>query len=458
MCLFLAILISKLSSFFVKLFGQGQATSLPGLLARKIDPQVLKKLSKKLKKGVIVVSGTNGKTTTTRLIANILAEANFSFIHNRAGANLLSGVTSALLAKCSLAGKLDYDWAIFEVDEATVPEVSKQTQPKIVLLMNLFRDQLDRYGELEKLAKLWRQTLKNLPSETKIILNADDPLVSSIAINSKNIYFYGINDENYKITKIIDSADSKNCPNCKEPLIYNALFYSHIGKYYCQKCGLKRPGLNLSANKIVLESMLGSTITLNYADKKTDIHFSLPGFYNIYNVLSASAVGINLNIDFEKIKTGIEKTKAAFGRLEKFKINNNPAILMLVKNPTGFNEVIRLLEIDGQKKKMIITLNDNIPDGRDISWIWDVDFERLIQLVDFVWVSGLRAEELVLRFKYAGLDLDKIKLEKDYDLLLELAKSKLNSGETLYILSTYSSMLDLRKIIAKRGLLKKTWT
>ncbi|MFA6295917.1 MAG: MurT ligase domain-containing protein [Patescibacteria group bacterium] len=457
MRLFLAIIIAKLASFFVRALNRGQATSLPGLLARKIDPQVLTKLSAKLKKGVIIVSGTNGKTTTTRLISNILNEENFEFIHNRAGANLLSGVTSSLLSKCSLNGKLNYDWAVFEVDEATVPLVAKQTNPKVVVLMNLFRDQLDRYGELEKLAKLWKETIDNLSGETKIILNADDPLVSSIAINKKNIFFYGVNNENYKIEKIAESADSKNCPNCKEPLVYSALFYSHIGKYHCPKCGLTRPNLNLSAEEIKLNSFNGSDILMQEDAKKISVHFPLPGFYNIYNVLAAAACCLNLDISFDKIKLGIEKTKAAFGRLEKFKLDKNDAILMLVKNPTGFNEVIKLLETDGKKKKMIITLNDNIPDGRDISWIWDVDFERLINFVDYVFVAGQRAEELVLRFKYAGLDLNKIGLEKDYDKLLEMAKMKLDAGETLYILPTYSSMLDLRNIIAKKGYLKQSW-
>ncbi len=457
MRLFLAIIIARLASFFVRALNRGQATSLPGLLARKIDPQVLTKLSKKLDKGVIIVSGTNGKTTTTRLISNILKEANFTFIHNRAGANLLSGVTSSLLAKCSLTGKLNQDWAIFEVDEATVPLVSKQTNPKVIVLMNLFRDQLDRYGELEKLAKLWRETINNLPSETKIILNADDPLISSIAVNNKNIYFYGINNENYKIEKIAESADSKNCPNCKEPLVYSALFYSHIGKYHCPKCGLKRPNLNISVEEIKLNSFKNINLQIKQNGKLLNLEAYLPGFYNAYNVLAATAVGLNLNVSEDKIKQGIKNTKAAFGRLERFKFENHDALLMLVKNPTGFNEVIRLLEIDGKKKKMIIALNDNIPDGRDISWIWDVNFERLIKIADYIFVAGLRSEELVLRLEYAGFDLNKIKQEKDYCKLLEMAISKLDQNETLYILPTYSSMLDLRKIIAEKGCLNKTW-
>lgn len=457
MRLFLAIIIAKLASFFVKVLNLGQATSLPGLLARKVDPKILNKLSKKLKEGVIIVSGTNGKTTTTRLISNILKEANFSFIHNRAGANLLSGVTSSLLAKCSLTGKLNQDWAIFEVDEATVPKVAQQTNPKVVVLMNLFRDQLDRYGELEKLANLWRETINNLSEETKIILNADDPLVSSIAVNDKNIYFYGINNENYRIEKIAESADSKNCPNCKEPLVYSALFYSHIGKYVCPKCGLKRPNLNLSAEEIKLNSFESIDLKLKQNNNLLDIKAYLPGFYNAYNVLAATAVGLNLNISGDKVKQGIKNTKAAFGRLERFKLDNHDAILMLVKNPTGFNEVIRLLEIDGKKKKIIITLNDNIPDGRDISWIWDVDFERLIKIADYIFVAGQRAEELVLRLKYAGFDLNKIKQEKDYCKLLEISLAKLDQNETLYILPTYSSMLDLRKVIADKGCLKKNW-
>lgn len=455
MRLFLAVFIAKLACFFSKLLNKGQGTSLPGLLARKVDPGILTKLAKRLKKGVIVVSGTNGKTTTTRLISNIFREANFSFVHNRAGANLLSGVASALLANCSLFEKFDADWAVFEVDEATVPMIVKQVNPKIIVLMNLFRDQLDRYGELEKLAKLWQKSVESLSSKTKIIINADDPLVAGIA--KDNAFFYGVNDESYKIDKIAHSADSKNCINCKNPLKYNALFYSHIGKYYCDKCGLSRPVLKFSAEQIYLNGLRGLNVKIKLNKDVIDIRFNLPGFYNIYNILAAAVCCYNLGIDKNKIKSGIEKFDAAFGRLEKFKMKDNEAILMLVKNPTGFNEIIRLLESDGQKKKMIIVLNDNIPDGRDISWIWDVDFEKLKNLIDFVWVSGTRAEELALRFKYAGLSKDKIMIEKDYDKLLEKAKVKLDQNETLYILPTYSSMLDLRHVIANKGYLKKEW-
>ena len=457
MRLFLAILLAKITYFISKTLKAGQGTSLPGLLARKIDPDVLQKLAANLEKGVIVVSGTNGKTTTSRLISNIFKEAGLSFVHNRAGANLLSGVTSALLSKCSLSGKIEKDWAIFEVDEALVPKIVKQTNPKVLVLMNLFRDQLDRYGELEKLAKLWEKSVEDLSSDAKIIVNADDPLVANIVKNKENVYFYGVDAETYKISEMAHSADSKNCPDCREPLEYSALFYSHIGKYYCKKCGVKRPNLDIAASQIALQGLRGLNMGISVDNQALDIKFNLPGFYNVYNILAAAACANVLGIKSKIIESGIEKFDAAFGRLEKFKMNSNEAILMLVKNPTGFNEVIRLLKTDGQKKKMIITLNDNIPDGRDISWIWDVDFEKLVCLVDFVWVAGKRAEELALRFKYAGLNMDKILVEKDYDKLLEMTQSKLNEKETLYILPTYSSMLNLRGIIAEKGYLKKSW-
>ncbi len=458
MRLYLAIIVAKLASFFSKMLNKGQGTSLPGLLARKVDPQILNKLAGKLNKGVIVVSGTNGKTTTTRLISSILQEAKFSFVHNRAGANLLSGVTSALLAECSLTGKLDKDWAILEVDEAMVPKIVKQTNPKIIVLMNLFRDQLDRYGELEKLAKLWKQSIKDLSPEAKVIINADDPLVTSVTKGIKQeVVFYGINSETYSVKKMAHSADSKNCPNCREPLEYSSLFYSHIGKYYCTKCDLRRPELDVVVDDINLDGFKGLDLSVKFNENNLDVHFNLPGFYNIYNILAAITCCNDLGIAKDDIKTGIEKFDAAFGRLEKFRMGDNEAILMLVKNPTGFNEVIRLLDSDTNKKKMILTLNDNIPDGRDISWIWDVDFDKLKNIVDFVWVSGKRAEELKLRFKYAGLDINKIIIEKNYEKLLEKAKAKLTKNETLYILPTYSSMLNLRQVIAKKGYLKESW-
>lgn len=457
MRLFFAIIFGKLARLLSRFFKKGRGTSLPGLVAEKICPQILPLLAQKLKKGCVIITGTNGKTTTSHMISSILRQANFSYLHNEAGANLPRGVISSLIKKANFFGQLDVDLGLFEVDEAMVPYVLKQVKPRLILFTNLFRDQLDRYGELDKIAKIWAQEIKNLSKETIVVINSDDPLVAHIAREARcKVIYFGIESEQHTFPYLPHFADSKFCSYCKSPLSYKIHFYSHLGKYFCRHCGLERPRPQIFASDIRFDDKDCLRIKAGLYQNEVKISLKAMGFYNVYNTLAATASSFALGIPLQKIKQGLEKFKPAFGRQERFDFKDKKAFLLLVKNPTGFNEVIRFLKTSPDKKNLILILNDNIPDGRDISWIWDVDFESLISIVKNVIVSGYRAEELALRLKYAGFDPQKIILEKDYKKVLKIVCDKFKD-KNFYILPTYSAMLDFRDLLVKQGYLEERW-
>lgn len=456
----LAILIGKLINFLLKKTGLGGGTTLPGLVGEKIDPQLVKKLTNKIIKGSIIISGTNGKTTTAKMVATILEEAGISFIHNRSGSNLIRGIASTLIEESNLKGQIKKQIAIFEVDEATVPEAIKKIQPRIVLITNFFRDQLDRYGELDTISQIVKRGLINLPSNYQIILNANDPFVAFLndKIN-KNFFYFGITDKRQDIKEKEHTADVKNCPRCNTPYHYSITFFSHIGIFYCPKCHLKTPDPQIYSPKIIFNHDQTSNFEICFPRKqKINVKLKLPGIYNIYNALAASSISYVLQIKPDFIKKGLEKFSAAFGRVEKIKINNKTIIMFLVKNPTGANVVLKTLVKNPASKNFIMALNDNLADGTDVSWIWDIDFEQLKnKLINFIYVSGIRAEDLSLRLKYAGIDTNKIYLEKDYHNLIRKTLALTKPGHKIYLLATYTAMLDIRKSLRKFVKLNNFW-
>ncbi|MBI2201770.1 MAG: DUF1727 domain-containing protein, partial [Armatimonadetes bacterium] len=447
-----AIVAGKLVASLSRRLNFGGGTTLPGGITRRIDPGALGKMTGRLRQGCVVVTGTNGKTTTTRMISNMLQVAGLKPVHNRSGANLVSGVTSALLNSSSITGRPGGDIGLFEVDEANLPLVVAEAKPTVVVINNLFRDQLDRYGEIDYIAGLWRKALRQLPSSARVVLNADDPLVASLGKSlAASVLYFGIEDERYGRATLEHAADSKSCVSCGARYAYAVAFYGHVGKYSCPNCGAKRPIPDLGADSISLNGTVGAELLMRGPQGPLNVRLGLPGMYNVYNALAAAATGLALGLPLEDVKAGIEGFSAAFGRIERIQIEDKLIFLALVKNPIGFNEVLRTILLDGAQKDLLIVINDNIADGTDISWLWDVDFEVLQTRTRRVVVAGTRAEDMAVRLKYALVDPSKVEIEKDLPRALHAGLAGVEKEGTLYVLPTYTAMLEVREVIQRLG-------
>jgi UDP-N-acetylmuramyl tripeptide synthase len=426
--------------------GAGAGMTVPGKLLSKLDPGAIDKLAARLPAGSAVVSATNGKTTTSAMAAEILAPR-FRLAHNRSGANLVSGIASTLLS----AG--DAELGLLEVDEAALPEVLRRVRPRAVLFGNLFRDQLDRYGELELIAERWREAVAKLPGSTTIVQNADDPQVGHLAEG----VFYGLDDPSVARPALQHAADSKYCVRCGTPYDYAAAYVGHLGDYRCPNCGHARPQLEISARAIELEGLERAAFDLVTPEGTRRVELALPGLYNVYNALGAAALARALGATLDEIVEGLGRFSAAFGRFERIPVDGKKLLLLLIKNPAGANEAVRTL-VEGRAPRVaVVALNDGIADGRDVSWIWDVDFEPLLAGIDTIVASGGRAAELALRFKYGGLDESAIEVEPDLTRALDRGLELTPDGGELVVLPTYTAMLALQRLVAERGLAKKYW-
>src|SRR5438067_6479667 len=368
--------------------------------------------------------------------------------HNRAGANLLSGVASALLAADHA------ELGLFEVDEAALPEVMRRVRPRAVCLGNLFRDQLDRYGELELLAARWREAVASLPAETAVVLNADDPQVGHLG----GRLYYGIDDPAVALPALPHAADSKYCVRCGTPYVYAAAYVGHLGDYRCPSCGHARPPLDVVARSIERRGLEGASFALTLPDGARRVELALPGLYNVYNALGAAALAHALGASVDEIADGLGRFSAAFGRFERIAVADKTLLLLLITNPAAANEAIRTL-VEGRPPALaVIALNDAIADGRDVSWIWDVDFEPLLAGLDRVVVTGDRAAELALRFKYAGFEEFAIDVEPDLARAVDRGLELTTAGGELVVLPTYTAMLALQRLLTARGLTEPYWS
>lgn len=432
----LLILLGKVTSFCLCSLNLGNGSTWPGHIALKVNKNFVRDVLHNSKMKIIIVAGTNGKTTTTKMISTILEGSGKTVIQNHSGANLLNGIASSLLLHSSILSTNNYDYAVFEVDENALPLMLKEITPDYLLLLNLFRDQLDRYGEVDSIAKKWKNALKNLSEKTTLILNADDPEIAYLGVDTKaETLYFGLNHEESK-SQHEHAVDSVYCPRCGMKLDYKKIFYSHLGEWKCKSCKLSRPNLSIS----------------NYPT------FPLFGMYNQYNTLAAVLLARTVKIDDNDIKMSLKNFSPAFGRQEKIVLNNKIVQLFLVKNPTGFNESLRTITLLGARS-ILIVLNDRIADGRDVSWIWDVDIEEFIDIFDNIIFSGDRAHDMGLRLKYAQKEFhptvggSKFQIEKNLNNAINSALDLTPKKETLYILPTYTAMLETRKILTGKKIL-----
>jgi UDP-N-acetylmuramyl tripeptide synthase len=469
--------------------GRGGGTVIAGHLVPRIAPGALRDVTRSLPNGSIVVSGTNGKTTTTRLISHILRSAGMRPIHNRAGANLLSGLYTAVAQGTDWQARPRGDVGLFEVDEATIPSALQHIQPRVLLLHNIFRDQLDRYGEVHFVADLWRNAIAQLPSSSTVLLNADDPLVAGLPVASTDdsrvvgdpppqrdsdserwgpasadeswpsakILTYGVADPSVGVATQPHAADARLCPRCRAPLQYHVFFYGHLGHYACSRCGFARPTPSVSATSVELLGDAGSNMTVATPDGLVRARLQLPGLYNVYNALAAVAVCTALGVRRDIIARGLETFTTAFGRLERIQVEGRQLFLALVKNPVGFTEVLRTVLSAPGRRTLLIAINDLFADGTDVSWLWDVEFERLQDRVNVAICSGSRAEDMAVRLKYAGVEPERIRVESDFRRAIELVLAAAEPAETVYVLPTYTAMLGMRDILRQTGYVRSFW-
>jgi UDP-N-acetylmuramyl tripeptide synthase len=437
--------------------GRGGGTTLPGRVLLRLSPNALAELGGRLTKGVAIVSATNGKTTTAAMIAAILGAEGRSPVHNRAGSNMTWGVATALLEQHG-------DEGLFEVDEAWLPRVADQLDPKLIVLGNLFRDQLDRYGELETLADDWAALVEARAGRSAFVLNADDPLIADLGRDRDErpragVTYFGIEDPSQALPELQHAHDAKHCRRCGNPYAYERAFVGHLGHYSCPSCGAQRPAPDVCATEVELKGMRGSRLLARTPGGELDLELPLPGLYNVYNALAAIAASLSLGASPESIRSGLESMRAVFGRVETIEVEGKPVSILLIKNPAGANEVLRTLRLeadqDGDGVDVWLALNDRIADGRDVSWIWDADFELLAGAARNVTCAGTRAAEMALRLKYAGLDPASVAVEPDISESLRRAVE--GADGSLFALPTYTALLDLRTLLADRGLAKDYW-
>ena len=449
----LAILLCKFLRFVSRVLHRG-GTAMPGRFALKVCPNLLSILSRDVK--TVAITGTNGKTTSSRMVEQAFADAGLSYFANRSGANLISGITTEFVMNSTLGGKPKKEYAVIECDEAAARRTFGQLRPKVVMVTNLFRDQLDRYGEVTHTLDNIRLGIENSPNAV-LALNADDSLCTSLAGTVKNrAVFYGVNTPIYR-ERVSELSDAPYCIRCKHEYVYDYVTYGHLGKYHCSSCGYSRPEPEIAVTRIDVNDQEHSEVVFRIGESEYQAKISLPGGYNIYNACAAMVAGQLMGLDPSVTVKSLSSFACGFGRMEKFQIDGVEVRMILIKNPAGCNQVLNFLTQIKEPFTFVACLNDRTQDGRDVSWIWDVDFERLTAMGDQIVsidVSGRRAEDMALRFKYAGFPTDRLRVNKDY---LSLIQNAAALGKPVYVMPTYTAMLALRSTISKAYGYKNYW-
>jgi UDP-N-acetylmuramyl tripeptide synthase len=431
----------------------GLGSNVPGRVSRAISPHVLANLARQARRGVISVSGTNGKSTTSGFISSVLGQAGYKIAHNRQGANLVPGITASLIEAAQWNGQLNVDYCLFETDEAALPVVAKEVKINTVVVTNLFRDQLDRFGELDTTASLINKGIA--VNKSKAILNADDPNVAQLGADSPRLY-YGIGSMSgsagappASVSSAANVQELAYCPKCGAEYRYDIFFYGQLGHYVCGNCHHQRPQPDISADDVAVTAT-GSQFTLKFQDKSINIEIHLPGLFNVYNALAAAALAISLDLPVDAIKRGLESYTTLFGRSERWQVRGKTVLIQLIKNPAGASQAVRAA-VNDPNGRILIAINDNYADGRDVSWLWDAEFELLAQHGKAIFVSGIRASDMAVRVKYCGVPQEGIIVESGLETALLAALDATQANQTLWVLPTYTCLLQLEKIAKSMG-------
>jgi UDP-N-acetylmuramyl tripeptide synthase len=464
-----AIVAGKAAGRASRVLGRGGGTAIAGLVALRIDPGIVGRLVRQAGAGAICVTGTNGKTTTSLMLNRIAREAGLRPLHNRSGSNLMRGVAAMLVEEASLSGAIpdaSNRLAILEVDEATLPEIVREVAPRAIVFTNLFRDQLDRYGEVDTVARAWERALRGSKPQTAnstqqskatLVLNADDPAVAHLGRSYGGaVVYYGVDDASAGGDAVEHASDFRTCLECGNELSYAVTFYGHIGHWRCGSCGNAPPAAGVRATKIAQDVERTAIDTALPDGACMRIELPLAGLYNVYNALAAIAGATAVGLSSNAITRALADFSAAFGRQERFAIDGRDVRVLLGKNPTGLNQVLRTVASEPGEKRFLFFLNDGIADGRDISWIWDADYELMRERCAWALAAGTRAEDLALRLKYAGFG-DDVPVERDTAAAVQRALEATPSGGTLHVIPTYTAMLEVRELLAKRAGVRRFW-
>ncbi len=437
--------------------GRGGGTSLPGKVLIRLEPHAIAELAGRLPEGSAMISATNGKTTTAAMVAAILEWSGTTLVHNRAGANMAGGIASTLLGAARPRQGIAGDFGLFEVDEFWLDRVAAELHPRAMLLGNLFRDQLDRYGELETIADRWAAVVTTLPPSSRLVLNADDPLIADLGRDRQGVLYFGIEDPSVALPEMQHASDSKHCRRCGAAYVYDAVYLGHLGRYRCPNCGQHRPTPEVAAESILLDGTRAASFMLRAPEGTVTIELPLPGLYNVYNALGAAALCLALGVSLEQIAAGLGAVRAAFGRAESVTIGDTELALLLVKNPAGANEILRTLALEPGELDVFAILNDRTADGKDVSWVWDADFELVAPRARTITCGGTRAAELALRLKYAGVPVERLHVVPgSLSKALDRALTTVSDGR-LFVLPTYTALLELRDELSHRGYVSQFW-
>jgi UDP-N-acetylmuramyl tripeptide synthase len=447
---------------------RGGGTSAPGRVLLGLEAGAISALSARLPRGSVLISATNGKTTTARMASRIFAETGTTLVHNDAGANMAGGVATALLRASRRGGAIAGELGVFEVDELWGDPGAPALEPRAIVLGNLFRDQLDRYGELEAIAQRWAGDLHS----ERLVLNADDPLVADLGREHPGRLYFGVEDDSLALASMEHASDARRCRRCGSPYCFDVIYLGHLGRYRCPECGQARPPATVIARHVELEGVRAARFELVTPAGEARVSLELPGLYNVYNALAAAALATAMGVPLADIERGLAGVRAAFGRAETVTLTRSTRLrrgtpagppremrILLVKNPAGANEVLRTLALEPGEHDLLGVLNDEIADGRDVSWIWDADFELLRDRVRRFLCSGTRAADLAVRLKYAGIDESCVAVEPDLAAALSRAAAdRADERAPLYALPTYTAMLALRKLLIARGEVSSAWS
>ena len=454
---FLALSAGKAAARAARLAGRGGGTSITGMVARKVDPHILRKIVLDRGEPVVAITGSNGKTTTARFTAALLRGEGVTVSHNSAGANLVQGVTSLAVRSADLRGRLPGGVLVAEIDEGALPKVVPELAPRALLVTDLFRDQLDRFGEIYAVADAIESVAAGLPAESALIVNADDPMVATLAAEREGrrlTFGLALDRSTDRITR---AADTIRCPRCRADLAYEQIYLSHMGDWRCPACKLRRPKLDVAVTSLEVTGLDRTRFTVKTQSGKLTIEIPQSGTHIAYNAAAAIAIVLSLGVPLEHAAASLESVGPAFGRLEKIEADGRTIILAFAKNPTSYNTTLRALATEDEPRQLLIAASNTLVDGEDFGWLWDVDFESMAPRVERAIVSGTRADELANRLKYAGLSPRKMVVVEERGPALNAALHGLPVGGRLVVLSSYTPMLEVRDAMRKRGWTGRFW-
>ncbi|HUW15982.1 MAG TPA: MurT ligase domain-containing protein [Actinomycetes bacterium] len=453
-----AVVVGKTARAASRVTGKGGGSSLPGVVARRVSPTVLRDLVGDAGVPVIAVTGSNGKTTTSRFITEMLVGEGLTVSQNRDGANLVQGVTSLAVQTAGWNGRIPEGTVLVtEVDEGALRLVAPETSPRVLVVTNLFRDQLDRFGEIYAISDVIAYAARHLPDESVIVVNADDPLTAELGAGGvhRRLTFGLELEQSYG--RITSAADSIRCPRCRGDLDYSEVYLSHLGRYRCQRCDFTRPPVDVAVVELVLDGLESTRLRLRTPQGEIEVTVPQPGLHIAYDVAGAVAAVVAAGHSLAHAAASLRNVGAAFGRLETVHAGDREIVLAFAKNPTSFNTNLSTLLAAGEPRNLLLALSNTRVDGEDFGWLWDVDFESIAPTIEQMTVSGLRADEIATRMKYAGVPVGRTTVVADRSAALDTALSGIPGGETLIVLAGYTPTIELRDAMRQRGWVGRRW-